>query len=330
MSLASIQKIHSIAPHPDPEVTRLQVAKIFEWPVVVEKDKHKEGELVVFIEIDSVLPERPEFEFMRSRKFRVYNAKFKNACSSGLVMPLSILPEGEWKEGDDVVEALGVRKYERPIDPQMGGDAEGDFPRQLISISDETNLLGCRQGTLDELEGREIAILSKMDGSSSSFIYLNNQFQACSRRLLMKEGSGFPWQAAAKYNLKERMAAFGRNLAIQAECCGPKLNGNQMELKEMQLFLFRAKCLDTRQILGLDEMIEVANALGVPHVKIIDRFMFDKSIHTAEYFRSVADAQVWDTNGKPAEGIVIAPTKPFFSVKLQKDWSVKVINAVYK
>lgn len=44
----------------------------------------------------------------------------------------------------------------------------------------------------------------------------------------------------------------------------------------------------------------------------------------------MADSQVWDTNGKPAEGIVIAPTVPFFSVKLQKDWSAKVINSVYK
>jgi len=166
--------------------------------------------------------------------------------------------------------------------------------------------------------------------SSTTFIHNKGEFQACSRRLLMKEGSGFPWQAAAKYNLKERMAALGRNLAIQAECCGPKLNGNQMELKEMQLFLFRAKCLDTRQILGLDEMIGIANALQIPHVKIISRFMFDKAVHTAEYFRSVADAQVWDTNGKPAEGIVIAPTTPFFSVKLQKDWSAKIINQSYK
>jgi RNA ligase (TIGR02306 family) len=233
------------------------------------------------------------------------------------------------EEGLDVSDIIGVTKYSRPVDPQMSGDAKGNFPSHLISISDETNLLGCRQGTLDELEGREVCILSKMDGSSCSFIHLNNEFSACSRRLLMKEGSGFPWQAAAKYELKERMAALGRNLAIQAECCGPKLNGNSMELKEMQLFLFRAKCLDTRQILGLDEMIQVANALGVPHVKIISRFVFDKSVHTAEYFRSVADAQVWDTNSKPAEGIVVAPTTPFFSPKLQKEWSAKVISQQY-
>lgn len=165
MALASIQQIHSIAPHPDPEVTRLQVAKIFEWPVVVEKDKHKEGELVVFIEIDSVVPERPEFEFMRSRKFRIFNARFKGAASSGLVMPLSILGiEEDWTEGDDVTDILEVKKYERPVDPQMSGDAKGNFPSHLISISDETNLLGCRQGTLDELEGREIYISAKNDG----------------------------------------------------------------------------------------------------------------------------------------------------------------------
>lgn len=55
--LATLQKIHSIQPHPNPEVLKLEVAKILEWPVVIPKGQYREGELVVFIEIDSIVPE---------------------------------------------------------------------------------------------------------------------------------------------------------------------------------------------------------------------------------------------------------------------------------
>ena len=91
--LASIEKIHSVQKHPNEEVENLEVAKIKEWPVVVKKGQFKNDDLVVFIQIDSIVPDtNPYFEFMRRQKFRVWNAKFKGAPSQGLVCPLSILP----------------------------------------------------------------------------------------------------------------------------------------------------------------------------------------------------------------------------------------------
>ena len=84
--LATIEIIHSIQPHPNPEVEKLEIAKIKEWPVVIPKGHFANGQKVVFIQIDSIVPEIPEFEFMRRQKFRVWNAKFKGAPSQGLVM----------------------------------------------------------------------------------------------------------------------------------------------------------------------------------------------------------------------------------------------------
>src|SRR5579862_1088737 len=154
--LATIQRIHSIQKHPNEEVEKLVVGKILEWPVVIPKGQYSEGELVVFIAIDSIVPEsNPYFEFMSKQKFRIWNARFKGAPSSGLVCPLSILDhqpaserlEGyivahEWaEEGMDVTEKLGITKYERPLDTSVRGDAAGNFPTSLISISDEDNML---------------------------------------------------------------------------------------------------------------------------------------------------------------------------------------------
>jgi hypothetical protein len=365
MRLATIQRIHSITPHPNPEVLRIECAKIKEWPVVIPKGIYKNDDLVVFIEIDSVVPATDAFAFMERQKYRVWNARFKGAPSSGLVQPLSIIdgcqcsgqPHGpdpepdtviiqergpvepppilaRLVEGDDVTELLGVIKYERPLDLSVSGQAQGWFPTHIISISDETNALGYPEALL-ELEGKQIYITQKADGSSTTFIYGPNkegivEYQACSRRQILKEGSGFPWRATIKYDIKNKMIALDRHLAIQAESIGPKLNGNSMELKDIEIRTFRVKDLTTRKIIGFEGLENICTTFGLPMVKVIEVCDFDKNIHTVEYFRKLADSQTWDSNGKPAEGIVVAPTIPFYSPTLKKEWSVKFVNQDYK
>ena len=61
--LATIEKISAINPIPDAD--QIERATIRGWNVVVKKGDHKVGELVVYCEIDSLMPERPEFEFLR-------------------------------------------------------------------------------------------------------------------------------------------------------------------------------------------------------------------------------------------------------------------------
>ncbi len=340
--LATIQKLHSIQKHPNEEVEKLEVGKVMEWPVVIPKGQYKEGELVVFIAIDSIVPEsNPYFEFMRRQKFRIWNARFKGAPSSGLVCPISILndfvkmnapfdgAEFIWNEGVDVSTILGITKYERPLDVSVRGDAAANFPTSLISISDEDNMLS-NSNSLEELDGMGVCVTQKVDGSSTTFIFNNGEFSACSRRFVLKEGSGFPWAAVAKYDIKNKMTALGRNLAIQAESIGPKLNGNTMELKEPEIRVFRIKDLDTREVLSFVKFCELCLELHLPMVDVIEILKFDKSIHTVEYFRNLADSQVWKTNGKPAEGIVVAPLIPFYSPSIGKEWSLKLINQNYK
>jgi hypothetical protein len=116
--LASIQKIVSIEPIAGADA--IEKATVLGWNVVVaKKDKLKAGDLVVYCEVDSIMPNRPEFEFLRERKFRIKTIKLKGQVSQGICFPLSILPPDRirrfgFAEGDDLTEVLGVTKY----DPQ--------------------------------------------------------------------------------------------------------------------------------------------------------------------------------------------------------------------
>lgn len=95
--LATIQKITAIDPIPDRD--QIGLAHVLGWRVIVRYDQFAVGDLCVFFEIDSLLPEKPEFEFMRARKFRVKTLKMAGVISQGLCMPVSILPPADYSEG---------------------------------------------------------------------------------------------------------------------------------------------------------------------------------------------------------------------------------------
>lgn len=82
--LASVRKISEI--RPILKADAIEVALIDGWECVVKKSENfKVGDLVVYIEVDSIMPERPEFEFLRDRKFRVKTIRLRNQISQGYV-----------------------------------------------------------------------------------------------------------------------------------------------------------------------------------------------------------------------------------------------------
>lgn len=109
-ALAHVEEIVDIQPIPNAD--KIEVATILGWKVVIAKaDNFKVGDKVVYIEIDSKVPERPEFEFLRDRKFRVRTIRLRGQYSQGLIVPLSILGKGNYSIGDNVTEKLGITYY---------------------------------------------------------------------------------------------------------------------------------------------------------------------------------------------------------------------------
>ena len=67
-NLAHIEKILTIN-LPIVSADMIEVATILGWEcVVAKKDNFKVGDLVIYIEVDSIMPEKSEYEFLRSTK----------------------------------------------------------------------------------------------------------------------------------------------------------------------------------------------------------------------------------------------------------------------
>ena len=112
--LAHIEKIDWIKPIDGAD--QIELCGVLGWQcVIAKKDNFKVGDVVVYVEVDSVMPEKPAFEFLRDRKFRVRTIKLRGQVSQGLVLPMSILPDKSVKYGEaigmDVTELLGIEKY---------------------------------------------------------------------------------------------------------------------------------------------------------------------------------------------------------------------------
>ena len=83
------------------------------WTCVVGKGQFSRGDLAVYFEIDSKLPERPPFsdnEFIVKKKYKIQTQKMCKSISQGLIMSLSEFgyDPAQYKKGDFLTEALGV------------------------------------------------------------------------------------------------------------------------------------------------------------------------------------------------------------------------------
>ena len=72
--LATIRRIKEILPIEGAD--KIELAAVDGWRVVVAKDvQHKIGDLVIYCEIDSFLPIREEFEFLRKSSYKKWETR---------------------------------------------------------------------------------------------------------------------------------------------------------------------------------------------------------------------------------------------------------------
>lgn len=260
--LATIRTIANIKPIPNAD--RIEVAQIDGWEVIISKsDNFSQGDKVVYIEIDSKMPKTPEYDFLKSRKYVVKTIKLRGQVSQGLVLPLAVLPPGNYKVGDDVTEILGVTKYDPEAEQEnaivaenkkqnpiikyfmrfkwfrklvIKRTAKGKFP-DWIKKTDEERIQN-KTGLFEQLKANktQLSVTEKVDGTSATYFLKKvkknkYEFGVCSRnQRLTKEDTSYYWNVARKYKIKEALRKLIGNLdwiVLQGEITGEKIQGNK-------------------------------------------------------------------------------------------------------
>jgi RNA ligase (TIGR02306 family) len=336
MKLTQIVKIEKLTPIEGAD--RIETARVLSWDCVVQKGTHQVGELALFVFPDTLIPKRfLDSAYEGDEKVRLKVIKLKGQYSAGLLLPLNkikrYLPENvACEEGSDLAEFLGVEKYEKPIPVQLAGQVMGDFPTHLVNKTDEDNYRSNPEAVAELLAlDTEVVITTKMDGSSFTGYVdpADGQFKVCSRNLILKENdTNTFWLAAKKFRIEEAIRTYGSNLAIQAEMCGPGINGNNMGLKELKLFIFLIKDLKENRWFSWKEVKDFCK--NFPHLETVPEIKVCKANQlNFEELQAMADTLQYP-NQKLAEGLVVRTVNPVPSKALQKFWlSLKVISQPY-
>lgn len=322
--LSSIQRIIKIEPIEGAD--NIELAYIQGWQTVVKKNEFAPQELVVFCEPDSILPERPEFEFLRDKKFRIKTIRLRGQVSQGIAFPLSILPNGiQIEEGLDVTEVLGIHKYEPPIPAQLSGIVKGTFP-SFMPKTDETRIQSVPE-VLMRHKGKVFYVSEKLDGSSGTYYLRDGEFGVCSRNLELRETEENTfWIIARKHDIESKLRAYGRNVAVQGEVIGPGIQKNRYKLKQPSLFLFNVFDIDNYKYDDFKEFTEFASNYGFDAVPILKtEYVLD---NTVEELVELSKGTSKLNAGIQREGIIMRTLAEETDVELGR-LSFKVVNPEY-
>jgi RNA ligase (TIGR02306 family) len=301
--LASIQKIRSLEPIDGADA--IQKATVLGWQLVVKKGEFEEGDWAVYCEIDSLMPNKPEFEFLQPRGMRVRTIRLRGQISQGICFPLSILPpDFPIVEDADCTDILGITKYDPPLAACLSGTAKGKFP-SFIPKTDETRVQ-VLQGLLNKYKGTTCFITEKLDGSSVTFFQKDDSFSVCSRNLELEYNTDNSlWKQATQLKIAEKLQALNRNIALQGEIVGEGIQGNKLQLKGQIVYFFNAFDIDKYEYLGFEEFTSLMQTLDLQTVPILATdYTLDNDIDTLvkmATMRSTLCTTAW------AEGIVIRP-----------------------
>ena len=111
-ALAHIERVTNIRPILGAD--NIEQCNVLGWNLITKKGEFHDGDKCVYIQIDSKCPEIPEFEFLRSKDFKVKTMKLGkfNCISQGLALPVTTFPKlALMPEGTDVTNDLGITYY---------------------------------------------------------------------------------------------------------------------------------------------------------------------------------------------------------------------------
>lgn len=265
--LATLAEIATVRTHPNAD--SLDLVTIRGWQVVVKRGEFKSGDPCVYVEIDSVLPEWPEFEFLRKNRFRIKTIKLRGELSQGISFPVSIIPSdaGSFNEGDDLSEVLDIKLYAPPIPACLAGDVEGKFP-SFIPKTDCERIQN--HPWLLEDKDRTWVATEKLDGSSATYFWKDGHFGVCSRNWELRDApNNAYWIAARKYKLEEKLSSLGKNIALQGELIGPKIQGNRYKLDCYEIRFFDFFVIDLSRYLTSHDKRWLLSIMELDQVPVI-------------------------------------------------------------
>ena len=204
--LASVQRIKSVEPIEGAD--RIELVHVLGWQCVAPKGQFNAGDLCVYFEIDSFLPMRPEFEFLRSSSYRnneilgegmrLKTMRFRGQISQGLVMPLNdvgIIRIDNGDRSDDAKDYVFRREGQEDVEliELIQTNAYNNLSAEGLDV---TELLGVREWEIPE----RASTGGTIKGNLPRTVHKTDETRIQSMPGLLEEFKGLPYYITTKYD----------------------------------------------------------------------------------------------------------------------------------
>lgn len=308
--IPEVVRIGEIRPHPnkdnpDPKLRcdTLSYTEVYGgYPVLFRTGEFKEGDLAAYIPVESLVPtDRIEFAFLGDSS-RIKARRMRGMFSMGMLVPA---PEG-LTEGQSVVEALGLKKYE-PAEERLkmatgvsiAGPDGWEFPKY-------TDIEGLRRYKHVILPDEEVVITEKIHGQNARFCWDADEKKLWvgSRTTIKKrDGEVNWWHVANKLDLEEKLVKFPRVIFF-GEVYGKSIQDLNYGLDHKSLRIFDTYDTLKCRYNDWDETVRLVTEAGLELVPVLYRGPwqgYDEHRPLAEGLSTLC--------GHVREGYVVKPVK---------------------
>ena len=331
--LATVERVLSVNPHPNAD--RLDIIKVLGYDCIVGRDQYREGECIIFIQPDSLLPTDREWAAPLLRytsRGRIRAVRLRGEWSMGLVCDLhtgASQPEGwEVDEGEDMTEELGLTKFEPALPNNT--QARGLLPFAIPKTDEER-----WQNIRDMPYGEPVDVTLKIDGQSFTAYVMHDQTGSdplgqrgiTSRSLDLKMGEGFNsnWhEVERKYDVLNKLTDYCQKhnvcLALRGEVYGTGIQAfesNPHAKMERDVAFYSVYDIKAHRYIDPGEehdVFRVCKELDLPTVPAPEA-----GVPLTPELIQKYDSQLEELYGVPFEGVVVRG----------KGFSFKIINKHY-
>lgn len=280
--------------------SQADIITVDDWTVVVSADTFAAGQLVLYIQPNSWVPN----SLLPVQQPSVHNNILGHAVetqllhghvSSGIVLPLQqqVTVAGQIHyisvagtkhavyENDDVTTLLEVTPYDNISVSLNTGPVYPYFPSFIHPTSIE-QVQNCQEQYAVWKDNAEYKwqVTEAVRGAAVT-VFINNDIPGvCSAtENFISNSDNSYWAIAERYKLHQAIASTDKNLALQGVIVGPGVDDNRYQLKNLEFMLFRVYNIHTMEVYSPHQCYEFASSMNIPHVPlVVDSLVIEESV----------------------------------------------------
>lgn len=210
---------------PHSNADSLSLVNILGYTVVVRTADWHDGQLAAYVEPDMVVPaDRPEFGFLSTSHkqtikpdgsigYRIRVKRLRGVMSMGLLIPAP----PNVNVGDNVIDLLGIVRYEPTMKAGMGGEAIAG--PDLIAVKYDVESAYRYSDKL--IEGEMVVATEKIHGANARFVFHDGRMYCGSRtEWKRQDANNLWWKALANHPELQSFCELNPDTIVYGEVYG--------------------------------------------------------------------------------------------------------------